>query len=149
VIRGLDAAERLSLSSNEPLAGLSAFRRDGELHLDLFWTSGGGAGQADGTGQADGDGQEVGLGLASSILDTFEGPNRSFRDLYGDTYLFAPDTPPVSMALGELPVQPTEARRAPDYLSRILPLVGAAFMVGFVLLALAWLRRRRIASVES
>jgi hypothetical protein len=133
VIRGSEAQKRLTLSVDEPLAGLSAFRRDGDLHLDLFWTNGTGSPA----------GIQPGLALAQSLLGTIEGKNRSFRDLYGDTYLFAPDTPPVSMALGDQPVQPTEARRAPDYLARALPMAGGAAVVGFVLFGLAWFRRRR------
>lgn len=128
-IRGKDAAKRLTISTDEAIAGLTVFRRHGDVHLDLFWT------------RSD---EGNGMDLARALLMTIEGDHRSFRDLYGDTYLMAADTPPVSLDLSGAPIQPTEARQAPNYLTRAVPMAAGAAVAGAVLLVLAWARRRRL-----
>lgn len=81
--------------------------------------------------------------LPKMLVATFEGRHRSFRDLFGDTYLIGEGIPPVSMSLGEGPIQPTPIRLSPNYLARAVPLVLAVMVIASVVVLVAWLRRRR------
>ena len=133
-IEGQSGDQRVSFSTDAPFAGMSAFSDAGRPRLSLFWSA-----------LAAGESKErlEPTWLPKMLVATFEGRHRSFRDLFGDTYLIGEGIPPVSMSLGEGPIQPTPIRLSPNYLARAVPLVLAVMVIASVVVLVAWLRRRR------
>ena len=110
-------------------AVLQAYESFGVDHLGLSWED---------------SATSNGLDLASTLVKSMNTRQVGFRQLFGEVYLISEGTPAASISLRGDSTFETPLRSAPEYRSRILPLlIAIAGLLGIALLIWLFLRRRR------